>query len=164
MKAMLAVRLFFGRTSACPPSSCGRRGSTPSSTGGQNTRPPFLVLGYSPRQHRWPDAVTPRRRTSSPQQKGTPHVQFPDQHASAGFSRRPLRRLHTRKWTAFWYAPVAGFVVAGLTWLFAQAVVTLVFGGPFFDVHSYLDWLRPVVWPYGTLGALVASFLWLLAR
>jgi len=53
--------------------------------------------------------------------------------------------LHTRKWTAFWYAPVAGFVVAGLTWLFAQAVVTLVFGGPLFDVHSYLDWLRPVV-------------------
>lgn len=72
--------------------------------------------------------------------------------------------LHTRKWTAFWYAPVAGFAVAGLTWLFVQAVVTLVFGGPLFDVHSYLDWLRPVVWPYGTLGALVASFLWLLAR
>src|SRR5262245_42727650 len=36
--------------------------------------------------------VTARGPTTSPQQKGPPHVQFPDQHASAGFSRRPLRR------------------------------------------------------------------------
>ena len=60
--------------------------------------------------------------------------------------------LRARKWTAFWFAPLAGFIVAGLTW-WLLGILTPMRG----------DWLRGVLWPYGPLGAFVASLLWLMA-
>jgi hypothetical protein len=73
------------------------------------------------------------------------------------------RLLRARKWTAFWFAPLAGFIVAGLTWWLLGLLTPLRGGNGFLDVHSHLDWLRGVLWPYGPLGALVASLLWLMA-
>jgi hypothetical protein len=72
--------------------------------------------------------------------------------------------LHARKWTAFWFAPLAGFIVAGLTWWLLGILTPLRGGSCILDVHSHLHWLRGVLWPYGPLGALVASLLWLMAR
>jgi hypothetical protein len=73
--------------------------------------------------------------------------------------------LRRRKWTAFWVAPVAGFVVGGLTWC---AIVAL-FGsrGNLSDVDSVLrnvKDLREVLWPFGPLGAVVGSLLWIIGR
>jgi hypothetical protein len=72
--------------------------------------------------------------------------------------------LRARKWTAFWFAPLAGFIVAGLTWWLLGILTPLRGGSGILDVHSHLHWLRGVLWPYGPLGALVASLLWLMAR
>lgn len=72
--------------------------------------------------------------------------------------------LYARKWTAFWLAPIAGFVVAGLTWCLIGIVMVSVFGRRLLDDPGYLYWLRYVVWPYGPVGALVASSLWVMAR
>ena len=72
--------------------------------------------------------------------------------------------LRVRKWTAFWFAPLAGFIVAGLTWWLLGILTPLRGGSGVLDVHSHLHWLGGVLWPYGPLGALVASLLWLMAR
>jgi hypothetical protein len=61
--------------------------------------------------------------------------------------------LRARKWTAFWFAPLAGFIVAGLTWWLLGLLTPLRGGTGFLGV----------LWPYGPLGALVASLLWLMA-
>ena len=61
--------------------------------------------------------------------------------------------LRARKWTAFWFAPLAGFIVAGLTWWLLGLLTPLRGGTGFLGV----------LWPYGPLGALVASLLWLIA-
>ena len=71
--------------------------------------------------------------------------------------------LCKRKWTAFWIAPIAGFIVAGLIWSLVQVVLILQFGTRYLEYHSSLDWLHDVIWPYGPLGAAVASLLWVLA-
>ena len=71
--------------------------------------------------------------------------------------------LRARKWTAFWLAPIAGFTVAGLTWWFVGIVTPFREGG-FFDLQSHLDWLQRALWPYGPLGAVVASLVWVMAR
>jgi hypothetical protein len=72
--------------------------------------------------------------------------------------------LYNRKWTAFWFAPVAGFVVASLTWWFVVASIVLLFGTRFIESVGYSYWLERTWWPYGPFGALVASALWLMAR
>jgi hypothetical protein len=72
--------------------------------------------------------------------------------------------LQKRKWTSFWVALIAGFVVAGLIWSLVEVVLLALFGGRYLEFHGYLDWLRAILWPYGPLGALVASLLWVMAR
>ncbi len=74
--------------------------------------------------------------------------------------------LRRRKWTAFWLAPVAGFVVGGLTW----CAIAALFGwspGNLSDVDSVLKNmtdLREVLWPFGPLGAVVGCLLWIIGR
>ena len=70
--------------------------------------------------------------------------------------------LYSRKWTAFWFAPVAGFVVASLTWWFVGASWVLLFGTRFIDGVGYSYWQERTLWPYGPFGALVASALWIM--
>jgi hypothetical protein len=72
--------------------------------------------------------------------------------------------LQKRKWTNFWVAPVAGFIVAGLIWSLVEVVLLVLFGTRYLEFHGYLDWLRAILWPYGPLGAFVASLLWVMAR
>jgi hypothetical protein len=73
--------------------------------------------------------------------------------------------LSNRKWTAFWVAPIAGFIVGGLTWsLVGVALIVLFSFSPSFSAASvYPEWLQGVLWPYGPLGAVVASLLWVMA-
>jgi len=71
--------------------------------------------------------------------------------------------LQKRKWTNFWVAPIAGFIVAGLIWSLVEVVLLAQFGTRYLEFHGYLDWLRAILWPYGPLGALVASLLWVMA-
>ena len=53
--------------------------------------------------------------------------------------------LRTRKWAAFWFAPVLGFVAGGLAWwLFTSMPRT---GSTFRDPDLRLP--REVLWPYG---------------
>ena len=71
--------------------------------------------------------------------------------------------LRCRKWTAFWFAPVAGFIVAALTWSLVEVALIVLFSPRYLEAHGYLDWLHDVLWPYGPIGALVASLLWVMA-
>src|SRR5882672_8292993 len=72
--------------------------------------------------------------------------------------------LRARKWTTFWAAAVAGFIVAGLTCWLLGIVTSFLGGWDLLDVHVHLAWLRFVLWPCGPLGALVASLLWVVTR
>jgi hypothetical protein len=72
--------------------------------------------------------------------------------------------LRAKKWTAFWFAPIAGFIVASLTWCLLGIFAVSRGGWDLLDVHGHLDWLRGVLWPFGPLGALFASLLWVMAR
>ncbi|HEX9521927.1 MAG TPA: hypothetical protein VF949_03100 [Reyranella sp.] len=71
--------------------------------------------------------------------------------------------LRARKWTAFWFAPAAGFIVAGLIWSLMEVALIALFGTHYFEFHGYLDWLHTILWPYGPLGAVIASLLWVMA-
>ena len=71
--------------------------------------------------------------------------------------------LYKRRWMAFWVAPIAGFIVAGLTWSLVEVALILPLGTRYFEFHGYLDRLHVILWRYGPLGALVASVLWVMA-
>jgi hypothetical protein len=64
----------------------------------------------------------------------------------------------------FWVAPIAGFIVAALIWSLVEVYLTVLFGTRYLEAHGYLDWLNDVLWPYGPLGAVAASLLWVMAR
>jgi hypothetical protein len=66
------------------------------------------------------------------------------------------------KWTAFWIAPVAGFVVAALIWSLVELAVIGIIGRLLTEDAGRVYWLCSILWPYGPLGALVASLLWLM--
>lgn len=75
--------------------------------------------------------------------------------------------LQARKWTAFWIAPVLGFIAAGLAWTAFAALFGLSLGSDLSGVKrvlSNVSGLRDVLWPFGPLGAVVGSLLWLIAR
>jgi len=72
--------------------------------------------------------------------------------------------LRARRWTTIWFAPAAGFMVAGLTCWLVGSFGGLLAGGDLFDVHHHLDLLRQVLWPYGPVGAFFGTLLWVLAR
>jgi hypothetical protein len=65
--------------------------------------------------------------------------------------------LRARKWTTFWAAAIAGFIVAGLTCWLLGIVTSFLGGWDLLDVHVHLAWLRFALWPCGPLGALVAT-------
>ena len=75
--------------------------------------------------------------------------------------------LQARKWTAFWIAPLAGFIVAIVPWY----VFNLLLGLVLVPDHSYvlshltdIDSLAEILWPIGPLGAVAGALLWLIAR
>jgi hypothetical protein len=74
--------------------------------------------------------------------------------------------LRARKWTAFWIAPVLGFIAGSL----AYCVFVVLFGlslGSLSSVmsdFSNVSGLRDLLWPIGPEGAAVGSLLWLIAR
>ncbi|MBV8406632.1 MAG: hypothetical protein JOY64_03310 [Alphaproteobacteria bacterium] len=71
--------------------------------------------------------------------------------------------LHRRQWTAFWVAPVAGFVVASLIWSLVGLAMLGTLGNLFAAAGISVDRPRRILWPYGPLGALIASLLWPMA-
>jgi hypothetical protein len=71
--------------------------------------------------------------------------------------------VQRRRWTAFWIAPIAGFVAAGLIWLFVRLAELGLSGMAYRHDREYIEWLRGILWPYGPLGAAVASLLWIWA-
>ena len=77
------------------------------------------------------------------------------------------RCLLARKWTAFWIAPVVGFVGAGLAYFALWLIFVLPFGFSLPKLLSTLSEghaLREILWPFGPMGSLVGCLLWLIAR
>jgi len=77
------------------------------------------------------------------------------------------RFLKAKRWTAFWIAPLTGFIVATVVWY----VVMFLFGLTIVPNKSYVwsrlinvDSLRAALWPVGPIGAAVGVILWLIAR
>jgi hypothetical protein len=75
--------------------------------------------------------------------------------------------LIARGMTAAWIAAAVGFVIGGLMWLVFSVLLVLSLGqglaGVRFaltDLHS----LRGILWPGGSLGAIVGALFWLIAR
>jgi hypothetical protein len=75
--------------------------------------------------------------------------------------------LLARKWTAFWIAPLVGFIVATVVWCVFIILLVLAFSNGRSDLLSDLaeiHLLRALVWPIGPIGAVVGALLWLIAR
>jgi hypothetical protein len=73
--------------------------------------------------------------------------------------------LKDKKWTAFWIAPIAGFMVAVVTWYGFIAVSPLLFGlFRFVPRMSESAALLNALWPIGPIGAVTGAVLWLIAR
>ena len=73
--------------------------------------------------------------------------------------------LKDKKWTALWIAPIAGFMVAIVTWYGFIAVSGLLFGlFRFVPRMSELAALLYALWPIGPAGAIAGTLLWLIAR
>ncbi len=68
--------------------------------------------------------------------------------------------LRNRKWTAFWIAPIAGFMVATATWYLLVTFIPLFFLPRLTQLATLLD----ALWPIGPIGALVGALMWLIAR
>ncbi len=68
--------------------------------------------------------------------------------------------LRNKKWTAFWIAPIAGFIVATVTWYVLLTFVPLFFLPRLTQLATLLN----ALWPMGPIGALVGALLWLIAR
>jgi hypothetical protein len=75
--------------------------------------------------------------------------------------------LRARKWTAFWVAPVAGFIVAAVAWYVLLSLLGLS------SVRSPSDFLSGLAdrrvfemafWPIGPIGAVAGILVWLIAR
>jgi hypothetical protein len=75
--------------------------------------------------------------------------------------------LRARKWTAFWIAPILGFLAASLAYIVFIALFGLSLGNSPSTVaseFSNVSGLRDILWPFGPVGAVVGSLLWLIAR
>jgi hypothetical protein len=75
--------------------------------------------------------------------------------------------LRARKWTAFWVAPLVGFIVAAIAWSVVALWVLLAVGRGFSSAFSELmttGSLGNLLWPIGLMGAVVGALLWLIAR
>ena len=75
--------------------------------------------------------------------------------------------LRARKWTAFWIAPLVGFMVAAIAWFVFALWLGLILGrglsGAFSDLMTAQS-LGHLLWPIGAMGAVVGALLWLIAR
>jgi hypothetical protein len=75
--------------------------------------------------------------------------------------------LRARKWTAFWIAPVLGFIAGSLAYCVFVVLFGLSLGSSLSSVmsdFSNVSGLRDLLWPIGPEGAAVGSLLWLIAR
>jgi hypothetical protein len=75
--------------------------------------------------------------------------------------------LRARKWTAFWIAPVLGFIAGSLAYCVFVVLLGLSFGNSLSSVmadFSNASGLRDLLSPIGPEGAVVGSLLWLIAR
>jgi hypothetical protein len=75
--------------------------------------------------------------------------------------------LRARKWTAFWIAPLVGFIVAAIAWSVFALWVGLALGLGLSRTFSQLmtsQTFRDLLWPIGPIGAAVGALLWLIAR
>jgi len=73
--------------------------------------------------------------------------------------------LRAMKWTAFWIAPLMGFMVAAIAWSVVALLFGLAFGqGLSFSLLLSADSVHFFLWPLGPLGAAVGALLWLIGR
>ena len=75
--------------------------------------------------------------------------------------------LRARKWTAFWMAPLAGFIVAAAAWyvfLFLLGLVLVSDKSYAFSHLTAVGPLRGALWLAGPIGAFVGALVWLIAR
>jgi hypothetical protein len=73
--------------------------------------------------------------------------------------------LRAMKWTAFWIAPLVGFMVAAIAWSVLALWLGLAVGqGLAFSRLLSADSVRFLLWPIGPLGAAVGALLWLIGR
>ncbi|HEY6715176.1 MAG TPA: hypothetical protein VI232_02430 [Reyranella sp.] len=75
--------------------------------------------------------------------------------------------LRARKWTAFWIAPVAGFIVAAVAWYVFLSLLGLSSVRSLSDFLSGLTDLRAfemVFWPIGPIGVVAGVLVWFIAR
>jgi hypothetical protein len=75
--------------------------------------------------------------------------------------------LRARKWTAFWIAPVLGFIAGSVAYCVFVVLFGLSLGSSLSSVmsdFSNVSGLRDLLWPIGPEGAAVGSLLWLIAR
>jgi|SRR5882757_2816605 uncharacterized membrane protein len=77
------------------------------------------------------------------------------------------RFLRAKNWTAFWIAPLVGFIVATVAWYVFNLLFGLAFSRSWSYVLSRLVDPFPiggVLWPVGPIGAFVGILVWLIAR
>jgi hypothetical protein len=76
--------------------------------------------------------------------------------------------LRARNWTAFWIAPLVGFIVATVAWYVFNLLLglTLTSGNLSIVLSRLFDRfpLDGVLWPAGPIGAFVGILVWLIAR
>ena len=76
--------------------------------------------------------------------------------------------LRARNWTAFWIAPLVGFIVATVAWYVFNFLLglTLTSGKLSIVLPRLFDRfpLDGVLWPAGPIGAFVGILVWLIAR
>jgi len=76
--------------------------------------------------------------------------------------------LRARNWTAFWIAPLVGFIVATVAWYIFNLLLGLLLtsGGLSIVLSRLFDRfpLDGVLWPAGPIGAFVGILVWLIAR
>ena len=65
--------------------------------------------------------------------------------------------LRTRRWTAFWIAPLVGFMVAMVTW----CTFLLLASGKLPELSEMLDMAWRLI---GPIGGVAGALLWLIAR
>jgi len=71
--------------------------------------------------------------------------------------------LQGKKWTAFWIAPLAGFMVATVALYFFLLLFALLLGHGLLEVLLSFTDVR-VLWPISPMGAVVGILVWLIAR
>jgi len=74
--------------------------------------------------------------------------------------------MREKKWTAFWIAPIAGFMVAVVSWYVFIGLSPLLFGLFLYLLPriSQPEALLMALYPIGPIGAITAILLWLIAR